>query len=145
MLAATQVPARRVEHRVFAARSPADWDHLAAERSTADDRAVFVLAEPRAPAGEGLLWCTLRSAGAVADLGWWWIHRPYEGTPAERELFEQAAAWAATSGATRLVSAADDHREQASLVRAGFVHHGIASDGHRPVLTRRVDAPALVD
>lgn len=91
-----------------------------------------------------MLWCTLRSAGAVGDLGWWWIHRPVEGTTAERELVEQAAAWAAAGGATRLVAAAADHREQAGLVRAGFVHHGLASDGHRPVLTRRVEAPAAV-
>jgi hypothetical protein len=136
MLAATKVPALAVEHRVFKARSCQDWDCLAAERATADRRAIFVLASPEASTGEGLLWCALRRSCPIADLGWWWLHRPVEATPAEQALYDEVARWAAERGVESLVAAADDHREVASLVRAGFVHRGVAPDGHRPVLAR---------
>ena len=145
MLAATQVPSLSVEHRVLEARSSTDWDRLAEDSSTSDRRAIFVLAFPSATTGEGLLSCSMRGTGEVAELSCWWIHRPAEGTSAERALFEQVASWAAQRGATTLVAAADDHREQVSLLRAGFLHRGVASDGHRPVLTRRTATPALVD
>ena len=144
MLAATQVPSRSVEHRVLEARSSTEWDRLAADRATSDRRAIFVLAAPGAATGEALVSCSIRR-GAVADVGCWWIHRPAEDTPEERSLLELVAAWAAERGATTIVAAADDQREQASLVRAGFVHRRVASDAHRPVLTRRTTAPALVD
>jgi hypothetical protein len=144
MLAATHPPALTIEHRVFAARTSAEWDRLAADRATAEERAVFVLAAPAAPMGDGVLWGFVRRGHTMADLGWWWIHRVVEGTPAERALFDEVAAWAAGRGATMLATAADDHREQASLLRAGFVHHGLAADGHRPVLTRRAVATELV-
>lgn len=144
MLAATQLPALTVEHRVFDARSTTEWDRLAADRATSDRRAIAVLAAPGATTGDGLLWCNLRKVGPVADLGWWWLHRPAEDTPAERSLFEVVAAWAAERGAATLVAAVDDHREQVSLVRAGFVHRGLAADGVRPVLTRSTAAPELV-
>jgi hypothetical protein len=144
MLAATHAPALAIEHRVFAARTPAEWDRLAADRATSDERAVFVIAAPAAPTGEGVLWSFLRRGHLVADLGWWWIHRAVEGTPAERGLFDEVAAWAAIRGATTMATAADDLREQASLLRAGFVHHGVAADGRRPVLRRRAVATELV-
>jgi len=143
MLAATTAPAHAVEHRVLKARPCEAWDCLAAERATAEDRAIFVLAPPAAPTGEGLLWCSLRKACPVADLGWWWIHRPVEATPVERSLYEVVAEWAAEHGVATLVAAADDHRERASLLRAGFVHRGVASDGHRAVLTRPIAASSL--
>lgn len=136
MLAATKTPALAVEHRVFKARPCQDWACLAAERASADRRAIFVLAPPDASTGEGLLWCSVRRACPIADLGWWWLHRPVEATPAEQALYDEVARWAAERGVESLVAAADDHREVASLVRAGFVHRGLAADGHRPVLAR---------
>ena len=145
MLAATQLPSRAVEHRVFEARSAADWDQLAADRATSDRRAIFALAAPGASTGEGLVSCSMQRRCAVADLGCWWIHRPAEGTAAEVALFELVAEWAAERGAATLVAAADDPREQASLVRAGFVHRRTATDGHRPVLSRPTAAVELVD
>lgn len=145
MLAATQLPSRTVEHRVFDARSSADWDRLAADRATSDRRAIFALAAPGASTGEGLVSCSVQRTCAVADLGCWWIHRPAEGTAAEVALFELVAEWAAERGATTLVAAADDPREQASLLRAGFVHRRTATDGHRPVLTRPTAVAVLVD
>lgn len=145
MLAATQVPSRSVDHRVFEARSSADWDQLAADRATSDRRAIFVLDSPHSATGEGLVSCAMPRKCAVADLGCWWIHRPAEGTAEELALFEMVAAWAAERGATTLVAAADDQREQASLVRAGFVHRRTATDGHRPVLTRSTASAHLVD
>jgi hypothetical protein len=104
-----------------------------------------VLAPPAAAIGEGLVSCSMQRSCAVADLGCWWIHRPSEGTPAECALFELAAGWAGERGATTLVAAADDPREQASLVRAGFAHRRSIADGHRPVLTRPATAAALID
>lgn len=136
MLAATQAPAHALEHRVLKARPCEAWDYLAAERATADRRAIFVLAPPEAAVGEGLLWCSLRRRCPIADLGWWWLHRPVEATPAEQELYDAVARWAAERGVESLVAAADDHREVASLMRSGFTHRGVAPDGHRPVLTR---------
>ena len=144
MLAATHAPALTIEHRVFAARTPAEWDRLAADRAHSDERAVFVIAAPETSTGDGMLWTFARRGHPVADLGWWWIHRPAEGTPAERALFDEAAAWAAARGATVLATAADDLREQASLMRVGFVHHGVAADGRRAVFRRRAVATELV-
>jgi len=136
MLAATQTPAHAMDHRVLKARSCEAWDCLAAERATADRQAIFVLAPPDAATGEGLLWCSLRRSCPIADLGWWWLHRPVEATPAEQELYDAVARWAAERGVESLVAAADDHREVASLMRSGFTHRGVAPDGHRPVLAR---------
>ncbi|HEX4868664.1 MAG TPA: hypothetical protein VFV32_13725 [Acidimicrobiales bacterium] len=145
MLAATQTPSLTIEHRRFAARSAADWDQLAADRATSDERTVFVLVAPSPPSGEGLLWCCTRPTCRVADLGWWWMHRPVEGTAAELDLYDAVVAWVAERGATTLASAVTEQREEASLVRAGFVHHGLAADGHRPLLVRRTLVADLVD
>ena len=136
MLVATKAPTHAVEHRVLKARPCEAWDCLAAERATDDQRAIFVLAPPEAVTGEGLLWCSLRRSCPIADLGWWWLHRPIEATPAEQDLYDAVARWAAERGVESLVAAADDHREVASLMRSGFVHRGVAPDGHRPVLAR---------
>lgn len=136
MLEASRTALHRIENRVFASRPSDVWDQLAAESATSHKRTMFVLAHKGGVTGSGVLWAFAYGSRPTASLGWWWVHPDAEGTVAEQSLFDAAIAWAARLGATTIETAADDDREEASLLRAGFQETGMAADDVRLTFAR---------